>query len=216
MKPDDGDPGILKRNLEDFARACAAKKPVPGGGAVACYTGSLGAALAEMAIAYSIKKDDSDRARLALLNEGIDYMNELRETLLRLSEEDSKAYGAYAKAAKMPKDTTEDAALRQEALQAALVGAMEPPLEGAKQSLAGMKQLAGLATMVSKRLITDVGVAAHCLDSALRSCWYNVIINVNNLKDKKRASDMTALREEMEAKATKYKAKILKAVEKVL
>ena len=47
---------ILDMSLSDFARACAACEPTPGGGAVAGYTGALGVALARMAMLYSLKR----------------------------------------------------------------------------------------------------------------------------------------------------------------
>ena len=36
--------------------AIAAKSPAPGGGAVACATGAMGAALARMVVSYSLGK----------------------------------------------------------------------------------------------------------------------------------------------------------------
>jgi len=90
---------VLDFTIREFARKLAAREPAPGGGAAASYTGALGAAVAGMAVAYSIRKDEEDRARIAELAEGLDYLERLREDLLLFTKKDSEAYGAYSFAA---------------------------------------------------------------------------------------------------------------------
>src|ERR1044071_2665053 len=79
----------------------AAKTPPPGGGAVACATGALAAALAGMVVSYSLGKkslaahqDELERAAHALEN--------ARAVFLELAEEDAGAYGLVNELMKLP------------------------------------------------------------------------------------------------------------------
>lgn len=207
---------MLDESLREFARKLAAREPTPGGGAAASYTGALGAALAGMAIAYSVKKDETDRARIAELGEGLDFMEQLREDLLAFTGKDCEAYGAYREAKSLPRATPEEKAERKKQVRQALEGALEIPLQAAHRCLEGMERLEQLAGMISSHLITDVGVSARCLSSACRSLWYNVHINVQALKDAKRRRRMENEQERMEEALSEHESVILRHVDQVL
>jgi formiminotetrahydrofolate cyclodeaminase len=207
---------ILDMRLRDFARACAACEPTPGGGAVAGYTGAMGAALARMAILYSLKDEkigDKDRDRL---DEGARFMDGLREDLMRLAEEDSRAYAAFSRALKLPRKTADEKKARKEMIQQALEGALEVPMEAASRCLEGLDRLEHLKGAITHRLITDLGVAGQCFAAACRSCGYNVWVNARSLKDKERAAALLRRKERMEADAGLLEASLVREVERVL
>jgi formiminotetrahydrofolate cyclodeaminase len=206
---------MLDESLREFARKLAAREPTPGGGAAAGYMGAMGAALAGMAIAYSVKKDENDRARIAELGEGLDYMERLREELLELTEKDSEAYGAYRQARSLPRDTAEEKAERKKQVRRALEEALDIPLRAAHRCQEGMERLEGLIGMISHHLITDAGVSARCFGAACRSLWYNVHINARSLKDAGRRLRLEKEEETMEEALAELESSVLKQVDKI-
>ena len=204
---------VLDFTIREFARKLAAREPAPGGGAAASYTGALGAAVAGMAVAYSIRKDEEDRARIAELAEGLDYLERLREDLLLFTKKDSEAYGAYSEAKKLPRATEEEKAERGKRIRRALEEALAIPLQAATSCAEGMERLEKLTSMISSRLVTDAGVAARCLGAACRSLWYNVHINAQALKDPRRRRELEKLNEKTEEEITRLEAAIIARVE---
>jgi formiminotetrahydrofolate cyclodeaminase len=209
-------PLILDLSLRDFARALAAREPTPGGGAAAAYTGAMAAALARMAILYSINDERIDDKEKARLEEVERFMDELREDLMRLAEEDTRAYGAFSQALKLPRKTAEEKKARKETIQQALEGALEVPLEAASRCLEGLDRLENLKGAITHHLITDLGVAGQCFAAACRSCGYNVWVNARSLKDKDRAGALLRRKESVEADAGLLEASLVREVEKVL
>lgn len=59
----------------------------------------------------------------------LEELGDLRERLIALVEEDARAFKPLAAAYRMPKGTPEELAAKQDALQRALVGATEVPLD---------------------------------------------------------------------------------------
>lgn len=188
-QPDD----LMARSLVEFARDCAEKTPTPGGGAVAAYTGALGASLARMAILYSLPgaKGEPSAQRDASLEQGIQWFETLREDLLLLADKDSAAYAAFSRALKLPKSTAEEKKARKKTVRQALEEALAVPLEAAAQCLEGLRRLEDLQAAINPRLITDLGVAARCLAAGARSCWYNVMVNARSLKQDDRLESIS-------------------------
>lgn len=81
----------MTRSLEDFAGQVAGPTPTPAGGAVAAVTASLAAALVEMIGGIAQARDKTGSPSLAQM---VEEAGSLRQRLLLLSEEDSKAFNA--------------------------------------------------------------------------------------------------------------------------
>jgi len=85
-------PTIDDYSLEELLEAIAARTPAPGGGAVASCIGALGAALASMVVAYSIRHrklaDHQEELQVAARR-----LMSARTLLLSLADEDAAAYG---------------------------------------------------------------------------------------------------------------------------
>lgn len=206
----------MDESLRTFARALAGRRPVPGGGAAADYLGALGAALAGMAIAYSVKEPSEMDDETRPLIEGSSRMEALREELLDLVEKDCEAYGAFSQALKLPKKTAEEKALRKSRIRSSLEQSLSVPLEAASLCLEGLRRLGGLAGRINPRLITDAGVSARCFNAAFHSSWYNVMVNANALKDGERCRELAAKREGMNREIKELEAEILAKVEQSL
>ena len=135
-----------------------------------------------------------------------------RDALLRLVEEDAKAYAYVSEAYGMAKDTPEQKRARDEAIQKALGKAMTPPLEIVRVCRAAVCAVDALADSANPNLISDVGVAAILLDAALRAAKFNVEVNLEGLKDEK---GVAACRQEIGAAAAESAALALRTTRKV-
>ena len=207
---------ILDDTLRSFSRSLAEAKPVPGGGSAAGYIGALGAALASMAIAYSLKRKGLEEEERDPLEEGAAHMERLRESFLVLAEKDCEAYEAFAQVHKLPRKSGEAKALRKEKMTEALEHALAVPMEAASLCVEGLRLLASLAGKISPRLITDAGVSAQCFSASFHSCWYNIQVNAKDLKDAVRALELANRRAEMEAEVDMFEARIIGHVEEIL
>ena len=110
-----------------FIEELASAAPTPGGGGASAYVGALAAAAASMVGNLTVGKktyadvEDEVRASLARLSG-------LRERLLHLVDEDAHAFEPLSATYRMPKNTPDELAARNEAMQAALVEASDVPL----------------------------------------------------------------------------------------
>jgi formiminotetrahydrofolate cyclodeaminase len=170
--------GLLKTYLED----AAARKPAPGGGSVSALAGALAAAMSEMSANFTAgnKKFAAVDAEVRSLLGGL---QSCRETLLELVDRDVVAYGAVDSAYSMPRGTDAERMARRDAIQAALRGAMQAPLEVMRQCARVVDLADRLADVGNPNLITDVGVSAILAEAACAAARLNVEVNLKYLKD---------------------------------
>jgi glutamate formiminotransferase/formiminotetrahydrofolate cyclodeaminase len=170
-------------SLGEFIAAVASPSPTPGGGSVAALAGALGAALAQMVAGLTIGKKkyaavESEMKEIALQATGL--VNELSSLVKR----DAEAYGAVSAAYKVT--TSEDD--KKKAIDSALIGAAEVPLETARACVRVMELAAAVAARGNSNAVSDAGVAALLADAACKGAVYNVRINVSALGDKSKGA----------------------------
>jgi len=182
---------LTEKSVTTFLDELASSAPAPGGGSVAALSGALGAALISMVCNLTVGK-----AKYADVQEDIEGLLEksevLRKELTDLLEEDVKAYTAYSKAAKMPRDTEEQKAERAQAMQEALQVATDVPLRIAEAAVKVMELCRPAAEKGSVWAVSDAGVAVLMAEAALRGAALNVLINLGSLKDKEFAAQKRA------------------------
>ena len=171
-----------KLPAEDFLLELASTSPAPGGGSAAALSAAQGYALLSMVAGLTLKskkyqenwetvKPVLNRARSGLL------------TALKMMIEDTEAFNRVMEAYRMPKNTDEEKAKRREAIQNALKGAAESPLNIMRHSLKGLDDVLILAEYGNKNAITDVGSAAYQFHAAFFGAELNVMINLSSIKD---------------------------------
>ena len=177
--------------VSGFVASVASSAPVPGGGSVVAHVGSLAAALAEMVAGLTIGRKkyvavDAEMKELAA------SAVSLGARLSALVKEDADSYALVSSAYKLPKDTPEQAAARDAAIQAALTKAAEVPLETARASVAVAKLAATCAQKGNSNAVSDAGVAALLAEASCKGAAYNVRINVSSMKDPQRGKALAA------------------------
>ena len=119
--------------VQEFAMQTASNEPVPGGGSISALAGSLAAALTEMVAGLTIGKKKYAEVEEEM-KAAIEPMHAICEHLLDDIKRDSESFDLYMQALTLPKETEEEKAARQEAMQNGLKAAVAVPLSVAKRA----------------------------------------------------------------------------------
>ncbi len=185
----------LESSLKSFLEDVASKKPTPGGGSVAALAGALAAALTSMVCRLTIGRKGYEEVQ-ARVERLLVESEKLRSRLQDLVVEDARAFDAVSQALKMDRSTPEAKQMRGEALQQALKGAAEVPMETCERCLNLLRVLHEVAKRGNVNALSDTGVAAHLALAAAHGARLNVEINLSSIK----ASDFVAdMQERIEA-----------------
>lgn len=173
---------LTTKPVTTFLDELASSAPAPGGGSVAALAGALGATLVSMVCNLTVGKpkyaDVQDDIQVLL-----EQSEALRHELADLLEADVQVYTSVSKAYKMPRDTEEEKAARQEAIQAALKDATAVPMKVAEACVRILDLCTPAAEKGNVNAVSDAGVAALMAEAALRSAALNVLINLGAIKD---------------------------------
>ncbi len=206
------DNSLVEMSCKAFATETASESPAPGGGSISAYMGALGAALATMVANLSSHKAGWD-SRWAEFSDVAQKGQAIMKELLHLVDEDTAAFNAIMAVFSMPKSTEEEKAARAEALEAATLYATEVPLRTMKASFEAFALSEAMATEGNPNSVSDAGVGALALRSAVMGAALNVKINAAGLKDRTKAEELVAQAEKLVAQAQAEEAKILAIVE---
>jgi formiminotetrahydrofolate cyclodeaminase len=166
----------------DFLDKLASSAPEPGGGSASALAASIGAALVSMVANLTIGKekyaDVQDQVKKL-----VDDSEKVRAELQSLVQKDTEVYGVLAKAFKMPRETDEDKAARNEAIQEACKEATMVPYAIAEQCLEVAKLSEEAADIGNVNAVSDAGVAALLAEAAAQCAALNVKINLGTITD---------------------------------
>ena len=183
--------------VADFGERLASAEPVPGGGSASAVVGSLATALVAMVARLS-----TDRPRYAehgLTHErALTVAEEARGRFLRLADEDAAAYGAFAAALRLPRDSSDRQAARQAAMRAAAREATLVPLEILRLCRTVAEVIEPLAGRSNVNAASDLDVAAHLIGAAAAGAAANVRINLPGIGDPVEAERLGRLAAELE------------------
>ncbi len=211
MLADKADSKLVGMTLTGFADETASESPAPGGGSIAAYIGSLGAALATMVANLSSHKkgwDERWKEFSDLAEKGEQYKNEL----LKLVDADTRAFNGIMDAFGLPKGNDAEKAVRKQAIQDATKQAIEIPFKVMQAAYASMEVVKAMAETGNPNSVSDAGVGALCVRSAVMGAFMNVRINAKDYEDKNYVSNIIAQGKEIENKAIALEAEILKTV----
>ena len=164
---------LEKMLIGDYLNILGTKNPVPGGGSVAGITASQGIALVLMVLDLTIGKEkykEYEEEHIKLK----DQARELFENLKKSADNDVDAFSKVAEAYKLPKDDPS----KQEKIGEYSLGATKVPYELIKMCYDGCKITKQLVGKSNKTAVSDLAVAAFCFESAAKSAWLNVKINL--------------------------------------
>lgn len=165
----------------EFLEKAAGREPTPGGGGIAALSGAAAAAMAEMALNFTV----GNKRFAEVAEEAAGLLEMVRAERLRLTEliaADAAGYAKVAAALKMPKKSDEEKAARKKALAAAMREGLEPPLAMVRSIVKIAGEVSRIERISNPNLSGDVAVAAALLPAAARAASLNVWANITALE----------------------------------
>jgi glutamate formiminotransferase / formiminotetrahydrofolate cyclodeaminase len=174
---------LINLNLVEFANMTASDSPAPGGGSIAAYLGALGASLGTMVANLSAVKKGWEK-QVPYFSDWAQKGQALKDQLIQLVDDDTKAFNAIISAIRLPKLTDEEIEARSNAMIAATKGAIEVPLKVMKTAYQCYDLLEAMAEKGNQNSISDAGVGALSIRSAIYGAYLNVKINCKGFNEK--------------------------------
>ena len=202
---------LINMTLTDFANETASESPAPGGGSISAYMGTLGISLATMVANLSSHKRGWDN-RWEEFSDIAEEGQLFKEKLLSLVDEDTNAFNKIMDAFGLPKSTETDKKSRSKAIQDATQYATQIPLEVMKLAYESLSVIKTMAEIGNPNSVTDAGVGALAVRSAVMGAFLNVKINAAGLSDKELAKKFLNEGQKIENKTIQLESEILKIV----
>lgn len=173
------------KTLKEFSELSASKEPVPGGGGVSAYVGSLASALAEMVtnLTFGKKKYLEYTFELEQLRKELDI---IRSNLLDCINKDAEAFKPLAEVYSLPKDTEG----YEEMMEECLKKAAEPPLLILKYCTRIVEIDERLAVIGSKISVSDAATSVMLAHGAMYGAYVNILVNTRLMKDREYAESV--------------------------
>jgi len=187
-----------------FLDSLADGSPTPGGGSAAAYAGAMGAALVAMVARLTLGRKKYEEVQ-PQMQSVLDEAEALRLQLAKAVDEDAAAFEQVMAAFRLPKETEDQAAAREAAIQHATIRAAEVPLETARASVRVMELALQAAQLGNHNAISDAASGATLAQASLTSAGYNVRINTLDLTNGDAELLLVPL-SGLEERATKIKA----------
>jgi glutamate formiminotransferase/formiminotetrahydrofolate cyclodeaminase len=197
--------------LEDFANETASESPAPGGGSISAAMGALGISLATMVANLSSHKAGWDE-RWEEFSRWAEKGQVLKNELLMLVDEDTRAFNLIMDAFSLPKGNDADKAARTSAIQDATKFAIGVPFRVMQRSFDCMEIIKAMAETGNPNSVTDAGVGALAARSAVMGAFLNVKINASGLHDKSFVEKVLSDGNQIQEKAIAMESEILAIV----
>ncbi len=163
-------------SVAEFVDASGAKSPTPGGGSVAGVVGALAAALARMAVNYSIGRKSLAEHQPAL-EDAERRLRRAAAMMLEFADEDAQAYGTVNELSRLPEGHPDRAGL-----DAARLASAHVPLSLAATSVELLRHFRSLAGTTNPHLRSDLAIAAVLARAAVEASHWNVAVNLPSLE----------------------------------
>jgi glutamate formiminotransferase/formiminotetrahydrofolate cyclodeaminase len=206
---------LITMPLDAFADETASESPAPGGGSISAYMGTLGIALGTMVANLSSHKRGWDD-RWEEFSTYAEQGQHIKSELLQLVDEDTKAFNQIMDAFGLPKSTDAEKEARTAAIQKATIYATEVPLKVMQVAYDGFAIVKAMAEKGNPNSVSDAGVGALALRSAIMGAFLNVKINAAGLTDKALAKQLIEQGATIQQQAIEAETTILKQVNAVI
>lgn len=203
---------LIDKNLRQFANELSMDSPAPGGGSTAALSGALSAALTSMVSNLTFGKKEYEDVQGKVIELAI-KAQELKDDFLRAVDLDTIAFNKVMDAFRMKKKTDEQKEERDAAIEEATKQATLVPFEVLEKSIHALDLAKEIAKHGNKNSISDAGVAGLTAQTAAEGAFYNVIINLPNIKDKKFTTEIKASAENLKNEAVKVGNEIREILE---
>lgn len=172
--------------VNDFITELASNSPAPGGGSVAALAASLASALGCMVFNLTVGKkvyNEYDDDKKKSITDSLEIVNCSKEEFLNFMEKDMEEFLKLMEAFKLPKNSEEEKLQRQLMIIEGYKRALGVPLEVARKAYKIYDYINIACTYGNKNAVSDAGVAALLIQTAIESAVLNVKINLSGIDD---------------------------------
>jgi len=173
---------LVDQSVRGLLAAISSPEPTPGGGSASALASAVGASLLMMVAGLPKTRTNAPEERAAL-QDASNQIGTLRDRLTAAIDADTAAYDRVVAAYRMPKASADEQAARQAAIQTALRGATDVPLDVMRWSAQALAHAVAVARHGLSSAASDVGVAVALLKAGGAGARLNVDINVGSVKD---------------------------------
>ncbi|MDP2426234.1 MAG: cyclodeaminase/cyclohydrolase family protein [bacterium] len=177
---------LIDLSVKEFLLQVSSSSPAPGGGSVAALSGACGVGLIKMTLELSISKKKFLALDAKIQEEVTTYLPILQEYLhdfVTFIDEDTDAFNQIMKSFSLPKITDEEKAIRKQAILQGTIQAIHVPQKVIDLSQKAIGVLDQVTPYLNQNTLSDQGVAALCLATAIEGAAFNVFINLPSLED---------------------------------
>ena len=205
--------------IKKFINDLESDMPAPGGGSVAGLIAALSGALNSMVYSLTVGKKSYmglDEKTQDIIRKFQSKSLEFSKRSLEIMDEDRENFLKLMDCYKMPKDTDDEKETRKNAIKQNTIKSMEAPLALARECVMFYENLKVMAEYGNKMLLSDLGISAILLHSAIESSIINVKVNLNGLRSEEFFEELDKELIKMLEISMEEKNKISEIVDKVI
>ncbi|TET67912.1 MAG: glutamate formimidoyltransferase, partial [Candidatus Aminicenantes bacterium] len=206
---------LVDLNLREFINELSVDSPAPGGGSTAALCGALSAALSSMVSNLTVGKKGYEGVQKKV-KKIAEAAQALKDNFLRDVDSDTIAFNKVMEAFKMPKKTDSQKEERIFAIEEAYKEATLVPFGVIKKSVEALKLAKEVAQKGNKNSISDAGVSGLTALAAAEGAYYNVKINLPDIRDKEFKSKIEQQTNSLRKKAIKLGSELKEIIEREL
>ncbi|NLK95858.1 MAG: cyclodeaminase/cyclohydrolase family protein [Clostridiales bacterium] len=198
--------------IEEFINDLSSCKATPGGGSVAGLVSALAGSLNSMVYSLTVNKKAFEKMDLEDKKLVLDFKEASTKFVkksLVLMEKDRNAFNSLMDCYSMPKETEEQVAKRNKAIEEKTIGAMMAPYELTKEAYKFFDNIDIAVKYGNKMVLSDAFCAAILLSAAIECSIENVKINLKSINNKEYREKITNEIEEIKNNSFERKNKIL-------
>jgi len=206
---------LIDLNLGEFINELSMDSPAPGGGSTAALCGALSAALSSMVSNLTVGKKGYEGVQKKV-KKIAEAAQTLKDNFLRDVDLDTMAFNKVMEAFKMPKKTDDQKEERIFAIEEAYKEATLVPFGVIKKSVKALKLAKEVAQKGNKNSISDAGVSGLTALAAAEGAYYNVKINLPDIRDKEFRLKIKQQASSLRKKAIKLGSELKEIIEREL
>lgn len=210
---------FCNESIKNFLIDLGSDSSAPGGGSVSGLIAALSGALNSMVYSLTVGKKNyvelSDDEQKMITEFQLESRS-FTERSLELMEDDRSNFLKLMNAYKLPRNTEDEKEKRKEEIKKNTIKAMEAPLNLARESLLFYENLKIMKKYGNKMLISDLGISAILLHSAIESSIVNVKVNLNSLREEEFFSKIDNELKEILIKSVNEKSEIDRYVNSII
>ena len=186
---------MIEQSCTSWLADLASSKPAPGGGGAAALVGAVGVSLGAMVGSLTIGKKKYIDVEEEM-KELVERSKKLSLKLQSMVKADAEAFLPLSDAYRMPSGTEEEKVAKDQAIQMALTGATEVPLNILILCAEAMELMVEFQKKGSRLALSDAGCGAAMCKAAMESAKLNVYINLKLMKDEEKVRQYQAKMDE--------------------